>query len=87
MYMELMKLNADTCHSSKRKISKIMEEYAHRHYTECKTDHHLFEESWQKVRNRGGMLGWNWGYQKQLSSTESKERVSKKYKYYLSRVL
>lgn len=39
-----MKLNTDICQSSKRKITKIMEGYTHRHYTECKTGHHLFEE-------------------------------------------
>lgn len=39
------------------------------------------------ARNTGGMFGWNWGYQKHQSSTESNEKVRKKYKYYLSRVL
>lgn len=80
----ITEISADICQSSKRKISKIMEKYAHRHYSVCKTGHNLFEEFWQMVRNAEGMFGWNWGYQKHLSSRESNKKVSKKCKYYLS---
>lgn len=57
-------------------ISKNPGEYSHRNYTESKTDHHIFDEFWQIVRNTGGMFGSNWGYLLH-SSTRKQESQQK----------
>lgn len=56
---------------------KHSEEYSHRNYIESKTDHHIFDEFWQMVKNTGGLFVSNWCFPVTLCPQKATRKSAK----------